>query len=91
MDTAKVSNITISKSMSATGPPASLHKNEYPCHLQNPTRKDYPSMLPAMNPSGVAGISPRTKILTSENSYSAIHPMVFPIIYYHTRPQGFLF
>ena len=91
MNTGTVTKINISDSMAAMEPPA-IHMHEASCHLKNPTRKKYPSMLPAMNPSGVAGFSPRTKILNpSENSYPAIHPMVFPVIYFHTTHQGFLF
>ena len=90
MNTGTVEKINSSESMAAMGPPAP-HMHETPCHLKNTTRKKYPSMLPAMNPSGVAGISPRTKILnTSENSDPFIHPLVFPVIYFHTTPQGFL-
>lgn len=91
MNTDNVSNIKIFESIAATAPPSPPHKEE-PCHLRKPTRKNFPSMLPARNPSGVAGISPRTNMLNrSKTDFSAIHPAVFPIIYFNTKPRGLIF
>ena len=87
MDTDNLSNIIIPESMAAIERPTPPDMNRDHCHLQNQTRKNYPAMLPVMNPSKIAGISPVTKIMdNSKNGFPAIHHKIFPIIYFHTRP-----
>ncbi len=60
-------------------------------HTAGQTRNKGPSMLPALHLNGLAGFVPSIGIKNKNfNCCLSIHQKAFPIVYFHTKPEGLL-
>lgn len=58
-------------------------------HTADQRRDKVPFMFPALHLNGLAGFAPNIGIQNKNFNWClSIHQMTFPIVYFHTKPEG---